>query len=220
VSGPFFAGRWIRMIVGLTGSIGTGKSTVAAMFGEMGAEVIDFDRLAHEVILPPSPAWREIAGCFGEEVLRPDRTIDRAKLARVVFNDPARLDRLNRIVHPAVFAADRDRTTAILAAEPQALIIKDIPLLTEDMAREMVDKVVVVYASPVVQMERLRGRGLTWAGAERRIAAQMPVEEKLKFADFVINNNGTVAETKKQVAAVLAELTSGPWSAGRQGNSG
>jgi len=194
------------LIVGLTGSIGTGKSTVAAMFAGLGAAIVDFDVLAHEVIQPERPAWEKIVAVFGGGVLRPDQTIDRAKLGDIVFRDPARLAELNRIVHPAVFAADRERTAAILAENPSAVVIKDIPLLTAEVARRMVDKVVVVYASPDVQLARLLGRGLTEEEAKRRIAAQMPVDEKLKFADYVIDNDGTREETKAQVENVYAAL--------------
>jgi dephospho-CoA kinase len=194
------------MIAGLTGSIGTGKSTVAAMFAGLGAEIIDFDVLAHEVIQPGRPAWQETVAVFGNRLLRPDGTIDRARLGDIVFRDPALLAELNRIVHPAVFAADAERTAAILAERPRAVIIKDIPLLTAEVARRMVEKVVVVYASPAVQMKRLLGRGLAEEDAKRRIAAQTPVEEKLKFADYVIDNDGRRERTREQVERVYKEL--------------
>ncbi len=199
----------MTVIAGLTGQIGTGKSTVAAMFAGLGAHVIDFDRLGHEAIAPPSPAWRELTERFGEGILNPDRTIDRARLGRIVFDDPASLALLNRIVHPAVARAERDLTAAILAREPRALIIKDIPLLTEDLARRMVEKVVVVYASPDIQLERLLGRGLTEEDAAKRVKAQLSLEEKLKFADYVIDNDGSLEETEKQVGQVFAALRTG-----------
>ncbi|OAT81305.1 dephospho-CoA kinase [Desulfotomaculum copahuensis] len=194
------------MIVGLTGGIATGKSTVSALFRKLGAHIIDFDELAHMVIEPGRPAWREIIRQFGPAVLNPDQTVDRQKLGRIVFNHPDRLTGLNRIVHPAVFAADREITAGILEKEPRALIIKDVPLLTETAAREMVEKVIVVYASPEVQMQRMLGRGFNREEAQKRIDAQDPLSEKLKFADYVVYNDGSLEETERQVKEIYGRL--------------
>jgi len=194
------------MIAGLTGGIATGKSTVSSLFKKLGARIIDFDELAHSAIEPDRPAWREIVQHFGTDVLNPDRTINRQKLGRIVFDDPGQLARLNRIVHPRVFEADREITRRILENDPRAVIIKDVPLLTETAARELVEKIIVVYAGPETQMQRLRGRGFSREEAQKRIAAQAPLEEKLQFADYVIYNDGPLAETERQVKEIYTRL--------------
>lgn len=194
------------MIIGLTGSIATGKSTVSDMFRKLGVYIIDFDVLAHEVIEPGRPAWREIIRHFSQDVLNPDQTVDRKKLGQVVFNHPDRLAQLNQIVHPAVFEADQEKTREIMKREPQALIIKDVPLLTETSVRELVEKIIVVYASPEVQIQRMFERGFNLEEAQKRINAQDPLGEKLKFADYVIYNDGPVEETERQVKEIYGSL--------------
>jgi dephospho-CoA kinase len=196
------------MIAGLTGGIATGKSTVARLFQELGAHVIDFDVLAHEVTRPGLKAWEEIVRFFGVEILNPDQTINRKKLGRLVFDDPEKLARLNRIVHPAVFEEDQKITAEILAGDPRAVIIKEIPLLIETGAGHLVDKIIVVYASPEVQLQRLLARGLNRDEALKRINAQAPLGEKMKWADFVIYNDGNLEETRRQVEEVYQQLVS------------
>lgn len=196
------------MIAGLTGGIATGKSTVARLFQELGAHVIDFDVLAHEVTRPGLKAWEEIVRFFGVEVLNPDQTINRKKLGRLVFDDPEKLVRLNQIVHPAVFKEDQKITAEILAGDPGAVIIKEIPLLIEAGAVHLVEKIIVVYASPEVQLQRLLARGLDRDEALKRINAQAPLGEKMKWADFVIYNDGNLEETRRQVEEVYQQLVS------------
>ncbi|MDQ0286256.1 dephospho-CoA kinase [Desulfofundulus luciae] len=196
------------MIAGLTGGIATGKSTVARLFQELGAHVIDFDVLAHKVMRPGLKAWEEIVRFFGVEILNPDQTINRKKLGRLVFDDPEKLARLNRIVHPAVFKEDQKITAEILAGNPGAVIIKEIPLLIEVGAGHLVDKIIVVYASPEVQLQRLLARGLDRDEALKRINAQAPLGEKMKWADFVIYNDGNLEETRRQVEEVYQQLVS------------
>ncbi|SHJ04352.1 dephospho-CoA kinase [Desulfofundulus thermosubterraneus] len=196
------------MIAGLTGGIATGKSTVARLFQELGAHVIDFDILAHEVMRPGLKAWEEIVKFFGVEILNPDQTINRKKLGRLVFNEPEKLARLNRIVHPAVFKEDQKITAEILARDPGAVIIKEIPLLIEAGAGHLVEKIIVVYASPEVQLQRLLARGLDRDEALKRINAQAPLSEKMKWADFVIYNDGNLEETRRQVEEVYQQLVS------------
>ena len=194
------------IIVGLTGGIASGKSTVGGMFKQLGAYLIDFDVLAREVVRPHLKAWKGIVEHFGTEVLNEDLTINRGMLAEMVFNDNAKLGKLNEIVHPAVLEEDEQRMEEIRRIDPAAIVVKDIPLLFEMDYREFVDKVVVVYASEENQMKRLIDRGLDREGAAKRIGAQMPLAEKVNLADFVIQNNGSLAETRRQVEMIYNAL--------------
>ena len=200
------------IIAGITGTIGTGKSTVATMFGDLGAFIIDADKLAHEVVEPGKPAWRAIIDNFGRELLNEDQTLNRQMLADIVFKDPAKLQVLNSIVHPEVLKEDQRLVNERKAIDPNGLVIKDIPLLLEmgpDVARLMVEKIIVVYASPDIQLQRLIARGMGEADARNRINNQVPVKDKMKLADFVINNDGTLDETRVQVREVYQQLMSG-----------
>ncbi|MCL0041281.1 dephospho-CoA kinase [Dehalococcoidia bacterium] len=194
------------IIVGLTGGIASGKSTVGGIFKQLGAYLIDFDVLAREVVRPHLKAWKGIVEHFGTEVLNEDSTINRGMLAEMVFNDNAKLGKLNEIVHPAVLEEDEQRMEEIRGIDPAAIVVKDIPLLFEMDYREFVDKVVVVYASEENQMKRLIDRGLDPEGAAKRIGAQMPLAEKVNLADFVIQNNGSLAETRRQVEMIYDAL--------------
>ncbi len=194
------------IIVGLTGSVGTGKSTVARLFQELGAYVIDWDELAHKVVRPHTNAWTEIVSHFGEHLLDEDLSLNRPALAEVVFADKEKLHELNRIVHPEVVKEDEKITNTIKSIDPDAIVIKDIPLLYEAALPLALDKVIVVYASAQTQLKRLQGKGMSLVDARRRIASQLPLDEKLKSADFVINNNGSLKETRRQVAKVYSLL--------------
>jgi dephospho-CoA kinase len=187
------------IIVGVTGNIATGKSTVARFFKELGAYVVDWDELAREVVRPHSKAWKEISKHFGNGVLNPDLSINRQKLADIVFSGERELAKLNQIVHPQVIEMDRRTTNAIKNRDPDALIIKDIPLLFEVTRPIFVDKVIVVSASEETQVRRLEEKGVDRRDARRRIESQLPIEEKVKSADFVIDNDGTLGETSRQV---------------------
>jgi dephospho-CoA kinase len=200
------------IIAGITGTIGTGKSTVAAMFGALGAFIIDSDKLAREVVEPGKTAWQAIIDNFGREVLNTDQTLNRQMLADIVFKDSVKLQVLNSIVHPEIFKEDQRLVAERKSADPDSLIIKDIPLLLEmgrDTARLMVDKIIVVYASPGIQLKRLIARGVGEADARNRINNQVPVKDKMKMADFVINNDGTLDETRVQVRAIYQQLMPG-----------
>ncbi len=197
------------VVVGLTGSIGTGKSAVASMFRELGAYVIDFDDLSRDAVLPDTAAWKKIVETFGEEVLNKDRTINRDALGRTVFNDNNLRRRLESIIFPVIFKLDVQRTKDIASRDPSAIIIKDIPLLIENGMQKYVDCVIVVSVSREVQISRLMERdGMSRDEAEHRISLQMPVEEKIKFADYVIDNGSSLEETRRQVENVYAELKS------------
>jgi dephospho-CoA kinase len=194
--------------VGLTGGIGCGKSTVARMLRQKGAYIVDFDRLAHEVQEPEGPAWKAVVAEFGTGVLRTDRTLDRDKLGALVFNDETKRRRLNEIVHPAVFEAWLGRLEAIRVERPDAVVIADVPLLFEVGMEALVDLVVLVYLPPEGQVGRIMKRnGYTREDAALRLRSQMPIDEKVPLADFVIDNGGTVRETAAQVDAIWKTLT-------------
>ncbi len=194
------------IIAGLTGSIGTGKSTVTNFFRELGAYVIDWDELAREVIHPYSKAWGKIVAYFGKDILNDDLTINRRKLAELVFSDEEMLETLNQIIHPEVLKEDQRITDKIKDLDPDALIIKDIPLLFEVNHPISVDKVVVVTTSEQTQLRRLEKKDMSREDARKRIKSQLPVKEKIKAADFVINNDGPLKETKRQVQEIYALL--------------
>jgi len=197
------------IIVGLTGSVGTGKSTVTNFFRELGAYIIDWDELAREVTRPHLRAWKEIVEYFGKDFLNEDLTINRQKLAEIVFSDKEKVAKLNQIVHPEVFKEDERITNEIKSLDPDALIIKDIPLLFELTRPIFVDKVVVVSASEQTQLRRLEEKGMSREDVRNRIKSQLPLEEKVKSADFVINNDGPPEETKRQVEEIYSLLRKG-----------
>jgi len=197
------------IIVGLTGSVGTGKSTVTNFFRELGAYIIDWDELAREVTRPHLRAWKEIVEYFGKDFLNEGLTINRQKLAEIAFSDKEKVAKLNQIVHPEVFKEDERITNEIKSLDPGALIIKDIPLLFELTRPIFVDKVVVVSASEQTQLRRLGEKGMSREDAQSRIKSQLPLEEKIKSADFVINNDGPLEETKKQVEEIYSLLRKG-----------
>ena len=195
------------LLVGLTGGIASGKSSVSRQLVELGCRLIDADVLAREVVVPGAPAWRTIVEEFGRDVAGPDGQLDRKRLGALVFADPARRKVLEGITHPAIVA----RRQAILdgwAAEGfDGVVVLDIPLLIEVGGAGEVDRVVVVYAAPDAQLERLMARdGFVRAEAERRVASQMSLAEKVRRADFVVDNSGESEETRAQVRAVHAAL--------------
>jgi dephospho-CoA kinase len=197
------------IIVGLTGSVGTGKSTVTNFFRELGAYIVDWDELARDVIRPHLRAWEKIVEYFGKDFLNEDLTVNRQKLAEMVFSDKEKVAKLNQIVHPEVFKEDERITNEIKNLDPDSLVIKDIPLLFELTRPIFVDKIVVVSASEQTQLRRLEEKGMSREDARSRIKSQLPLEEKIKSADFVINNDGPLEETKKQVEEIYSLLRKG-----------
>jgi len=199
------------LLVGLTGSIATGKSTVSAMFVHQGARVIDADLLSREVVMPGQPAYARILEEFGSQIFQDDGSLDRKALGAIVFADPARRKRLEEITHPAI-GARQQRILSVLDEEGfEGIVLWDAALLFETGAVSKMDKVVVVFADPDTERRRLMARdGLAEADARARIASQMPIAEKALLADHVIDNSGTREETERQVRAVhdalLAEL--------------
>ena len=196
------------ILVGLTGGIGSGKSTVSASLARRGAVIVDADAITREVQQPGSPLLAELAEAFGDHVLTADGALDRAAVAKIVFEDPDALKKLNAIVHPAV---GREMNARILAErDTDHVVILDIPLLTEN-PREGLQGRIVVDVPEETQVERLVAhRGFDEADARARIARQASRDERLKTADFVIDNRGTPADLEPQIDRLWAWLTSLP----------
>jgi dephospho-CoA kinase len=192
---------------GLTGGIASGKSTVARMFQEEGACLIDLDEVAHFVQEPGRPGWEAVKGCFGSDILNDDGTIDRGKLGAIVFHDREKLEELNRLVHPAVFEEWNRRLADIGKINPRAIVISDIPLLFELGMKHWLDCVILVYVSSEDQIERLIKRnGFGREDAHARLASQMPIADKIPHADYVIDNGGSIDKTRAAVKQIWNEL--------------
>ena len=192
------------LLVGLTGGIASGKSTVSAMLAERGAEIVDADLIARRVVLPGRPAWRKLREHFGPEVFFPDGSLDRQALAGVVFADKSKLALLNEITHPAIFEEVAVRLEA--CRDREAVVVLDAALLLETGLAEGVDVVVVVHASSQAQLDRLAAKGYSEQDARARIAEQLPPEERLARADLVIENTGSLEELGRRVDEVWEEL--------------
>lgn len=187
------------MIIGLTGGIATGKSKVADFLMKHGLPVVDADKVAREVVEPGEKAYSQIIDHFGTEILDKDGSINRKELGRVIFSDREKREMLNQIVHPAVRQRMIEKKE-VLQKQGSELVVFDIPLLIENKLQHMVDLVVLVYAEPAVQMERLMERDNQGKeDANNRIASQMPIEEKKQYADEVIDNSGSEEETEQQI---------------------
>jgi dephospho-CoA kinase len=195
--------RWI----GLTGGIGSGKSAVAQRLAELGAVIIDSDRLAREVVAPGTPGLSEVVGAFGQSVLAPDGSLDRPALGRLVFGDDAARKRLEGIIHPLV----RERAASMAAEAPQdAVVVNDVPLLVEAGLASQYELVVVVFAAEETRIERLmRDRGMSRTEAQSRIAAQATDEQRHAVADIEIHNDGTLEQLRSEVDAIWARLSAG-----------
>jgi dephospho-CoA kinase len=192
--------------LGLTGGIASGKSAVAAMLREMGFAVLDADSLAHKLIEPGQPAYGEVLQEFGQAVIAPDGRVDRAKLSGVVFADRAKLDRLNAIVHPRVATVVFHQFEEWERGGTRDAAFVEAALLIESGIHKKLDGLVVAWCEPQQQLERLLARGLSEAEALRRIAAQLPVEEKLRLATEKIDCSGSLVETRRQVQALATKL--------------
>lgn len=192
--------------LGLTGGIASGKSAVAAMLRDLGFPVLDADSLAHKIIEPGQTAYNEVLREFGPSIKDGQGSVDRAKLAALVFTDRARLDRLNAIVHPRVAEAVLRQFDEWARQVKRDAAFVEAALLVESGIHKKLDGLVVAWCEPEQQLERLAARGLSEAEARRRIAAQMPVEEKLRLATEKIDCSGSLAETRHQVEALAAKL--------------
>lgn len=192
---------------GLTGGIASGKTTISKILVEKGAYLIDFDLLAHEAEEPGQAAWQGIVDRFGRSVLDGSGRIDRRRLGDIVFNHPEERLALNAIVHPAVNDLWRSRVRQIEEKDPRAIIISDVPLLFETGWQEKVDVVILVYIPAEEQVRRLMARnGISVAEANARLNSQMPIGDKIKMADFVINNQEPLESARRYIEELWEEL--------------
>jgi dephospho-CoA kinase len=199
--------RAVSHQLGLTGGVATGKTTVARLFAALSAKVIDADRLGHELIQAPLPAYQEILRRFGPEILDSSREIDRHHLGAIVFAHPEKLRELNAIVHPRILERVEELGSRYRSQDPKAVILVDAALLFESGIADRFTKVLVAWCRPEQQLERLMARrGISREEAAQRIGAQMPVEEKCRRADYVIDSSGSLDQTRAQVAALYPEL--------------
>lgn len=193
----------MTLIIGLTGSIASGKSTVSLMFDDFRIPVIDADKIAREVVYPGESTYKKIIEAFGEGILREDQTLDRKKLGEIVFGNNQKREILNQIIHPAIrerLIEQRDE----YVDKGAPCVVLDIPLLYESNLTHFVDKTIVVYVDEDIQLKRLMERDeFTESEAKDRIASQIPVKKKAGWADAVINNNGTKAATFEQLEMIL-----------------
>jgi dephospho-CoA kinase len=196
------------IVVGLTGGIATGKSTVAQLFKQCGAIVIDADKLARDMVRPGTPAWREIVKSFGKSILRTDRSINRHALGLIVFRNRGKLRRLEGIIHPRVAREKERLVRQIGKRNPHAVVIYEVPLLFEAGADKRVDKILVVTTDRETQIARLKKRnGLTRADALRRITSQMPLRQKIRRADVVLNGSKPKSLLKHEIRQLTRRWT-------------
>jgi len=195
------------IVVGLTGGVATGKSTVAKMFKQCGAVVIDADQLAHDVVKPDKPAWRQVVKIFGKTVLNPDRTLNRRELGTVVFGNRTKLRQLEHIIHPRVAREQARHTKQAAQKNPHAVVIYDVPLLFEVGIDKRVNKIIVVAADLETQIARLKKRnGLSRTEALRRIRSQIPLAKKIQRTDHVLRGTLSRTSLRRQVSRLLKSL--------------
>lgn len=197
------------LTAGLSGGIASGKTTVARMFHELGAEIVDADEISRELVEPGGQGLARIRHSFGRQMLTAQGRLDRERLAALVFSDPAARSELNALVHPLVAAGIHNLLAQLRRSGFDGVVIVDVPLLFECGWQDMFDRSIVVYCPPGVQRRRLLLRGgLSASQADARIAAQMPLREKKKRADFVIDNQGSIERLARRVTAVYRDLLS------------
>jgi len=199
------------LIIGLTGGIVGGKSTVASMFKDLGAKIVDADKLGHSVILPHRPAWEKITRLFGKDILRNDLTIDRERLGKIVFTNQTLLKKLNEITHPEIIKLIKKEINLAKnkTHSQEKILIIDAALIYEAKIDRLMDKIIVVYINEDEQVKRLVKRdNLSKEEALQRIKSQMPMKEKVKMADYVIDNSSSLDKTKKQVEKIWKKLVS------------
>ena len=196
-----------HLVLGVTGGIASGKTTVSAILEELGAPLIDFDVLARQVVEPGKPALKLIVDYFGKVILQADGALDRKKLAGIVFSDSEKRQKLESFTHTAIFKEYLNQVSVIAAGKPDAVIQVAVPLLFELNLQSSFDKVLVVYVSPGRQVERLVARdGVSRDAAARILKSQLPIDEKVAPADYVINNEGSMEKTRRQVEALWEKL--------------
>ncbi len=195
------------LVVGLTGGIASGKSTVSDMLEELGAPLIDFDLIARQVVEPGTRGLEAIVNCFGKQILAEDGTLDRKKLSKIVFQNFKKRKKLESFTHPLIYEEFFKQMDAIAKKDPDAVIQVSIPLLIEQSMQQAFDNLIIVYVSQKTQVERLVQRdGISIKEANNILKSQLPIDEKVGFANFIINNENTIEETRKQVNEVWREL--------------
>jgi dephospho-CoA kinase len=195
------------LIVGLTGGIASGKSLVTRVLRDLGAHVIDADKIVHDLLAPGQDACREVVGHFGNDILLPDGAIDRRKLGDIIFNHPEERAWLNQCIHPRVFKAYQTQVHHLRERQPEAIVVMDAALLIETGYHKHMDKLIVVYARQQDQVKRLMERDrFTLEQAMARIASQMPLDEKRAYADHVIENTTTREDAERQTREVFEKL--------------
>jgi len=200
-------GRDNRLLLGVTGGIASGKTTVARMLEELGAPIIDFDGLSRLVVEPGKPAWNDIRDYFGEQVLQEDKALDRKKLAEIVFRDPEKRKKLEGFTHPRIYDEFSRLVKEFTQEDPNAIIPVVIPLLIEANLQYLFHKLLLVYVPPEEQIHRLMERDhISREMAQNILAAQLPIDEKKAYADFIVDNSGSLEETKRQVGEVWQKL--------------
>jgi dephospho-CoA kinase len=196
-------------VIGLTGNIGCGKSVVARMFEELGARVIDADLIARLVVEPGEPAWNEIVQTFGEAILNSDGTINRGKLGEIVFNDKEKREALNRITHPRIIERIKELIEEFRKENVEVVIVEAALIVEKGGVKPLINDLIVVTADEEAQIRRLIERNaLSREEALSRIKSQMPLSEKVKYATYLIDNSGTLDETRKQVEEVWKRINS------------
>ena len=195
------------LVLGITGSFGAGKTTVALMFKRLGVSVIDADRIYHQLIKPGTLVYKGIVSAFGREILEKNKQIDRSKLAKLVFSKKEALKRLSQITHPAIIKRMSFKLSKLKRSQRRKIIVIDAPLLIEAGKISMVDKLIVVKTSKKNQIARCRRRfGISRDGVIKRIRTQAPLTEKIRLADYVIDNNGMLQQTREQVKNIWEKL--------------
>ena len=198
------------IVIGLTGSFGTGKSTAAEMFKDLGARVLDADIIAHNLIRPGRDCWRKIVDCFGRDILNRNQTINRGRLARIVFRKRQDLRKLDKITHPLVIREITSRLGKIENSRKDEIVVIDAALLIESGLAEKVDILIVVKLNRAGQIARvLKQKGISREQILKRIRSQLPLSKKIAIADYVIDNNGTKNNTRRQVKKIWEEMKNG-----------
>lgn len=191
------------MIIGVTGSLGTGKTTVARMLASKGGKIVDADKFSHMALAKNSPTYKRIISCFGQDILKKDGAISKKKLSKVVFSDKKTLKKLTNIIHPFVIGKIKN---AVKDKKKKDLIIIDAPLLIEARLTPIVDKLIVVVTNRKTQLSRCKKRKFKKEEVMRRIKNQLPLSKKTKMADYIIDNNSTLKKTKRQVGGIWQKL--------------
>ncbi|MCJ7790500.1 MAG: dephospho-CoA kinase [Candidatus Atribacteria bacterium] len=199
----------MALIIGLTGGIVSGKSTVARMFKDLGAKIVDADKLGHKVILPQGAAWKRIIKIFGKDILQKDQTINREKLGKIVFASQNLLKKLNKITHPEIIKLIKKEISLAKdnSKEEKKILIIDAALIYETKIDRLMDKIIVVYLDKEEQLKRLIKRNnLSEKEALQKIKSQIPLKEKIEIADYVIDNSNSLDKTKEQVETIWQEI--------------